>query len=66
MAAKNNVDESVKDALLKRALGYEYEEKEIIASRDGKPEKIKIIKKHCPPDINAINKIMWLIKAGRW
>ena len=34
-------DNLVKAALLKRALGYEIEETEIIVSKDGRPAKIK-------------------------
>lgn len=51
---RNNIN----DALLKRALGYEYEETEIIASRDGKSSKVKRIKKKVPPDTKAIE--LWL------
>lgn len=47
---KNNLNE----ALLKRALGYEYEETEIIATKDGKTTKIKKVKKVVPPDTKAI------------
>ena len=49
-------DEKLKEALLKRALGYEYEEKEIITDLNGRPQKIKITKKHVPPDLKAIRK----------
>ncbi|EKQ57220.1 MULTISPECIES: hypothetical protein [unclassified Clostridium] len=51
-------DDKVEQALLKRALGYEYEETEIVASKDGKTSKAKKIKKEVPPDTNAI--IFWL------
>ena len=63
---KNSIDESLKNALLKRALGYEYEEKTIEANREGKTTGIKIVKKYMPPDIKAISKIIWLKKVGRW
>ena len=44
--------------MLKRAIGYEYEEKEITADKTGKPGRVRITKKHMPPDINAIKYIM--------
>lgn len=55
---KDYFDSKVEDALLKRALGYECEETEIIASRDGKNSKVKKTKKAIPPDVTAI--IFWL------
>lgn len=58
--------DSLKAALLKRALGYDYEEKEIIAGRNGKPEKAKIIKRHVPPDPKSIERIQYLISIGEW
>ena len=54
----NSDEERIKDALIKRAIGYEYEEKEIIADKTGKPGRVRITKKHMPPDINAIKYIM--------
>jgi hypothetical protein len=45
---------NLNDALLKRALGYEYEETEIIASKDGKSARVKKIKRVVPPDTKAI------------
>lgn len=47
---KRDLDE----ALLKRALGYEYEETEIVATKDGKTTRVKKIKKVVPPDTKAI------------
>lgn len=55
---KDYFDDKVEQALLKRALGYEYEETEIIASKDGKNSKVKKTKKVIPPDTTAI--IFWL------
>jgi hypothetical protein len=66
MVNKKNDEEKVKEALLKRAMGYEYEEKEIIADKTGKPGKIKVIKKHMPPDIEAIKLVSIRIKQGNW
>lgn len=66
---ENKIDEAkkaIREALLKRAYGYEYEEKEIIASRNGKPEKMKITKKHVPPDLQAVKEIIKLMKTHEW
>lgn len=59
-------DDKVEQALLKRALGYEYEETEIVASKDGKTSKVKKTKKEVPPDTTAI--IFWLKSRNpkRW
>lgn len=53
-------------ALLKRAIGYDYEEKKIIADKNGKPQKIEVYHKHVPPDIAAIREIISEKKKGRW
>ena len=55
---KDYFDNKVEEALLKRALGYEYEETEIIATKEGKSSKVKKTKKTIPPDVTAI--IFWL------
>ena len=57
---KEVVDIEVENSLLKKALGYEYEEyKEVQKVIDGKKYHEKIlIKRHCPPDTTAI--IFWL------
>lgn len=55
---KDYFDDKVEQALLKRALGYEYEETEMIASKDGKTSRVKKTKKVIPPDTTAI--IFWL------
>lgn len=59
---KKPVDIEVENALLKRALGYDYEEKttEVEIGPDGqpKPSKIRTVKKHVPADIGAI--AFWL------
>lgn len=66
---KAPVDLEVENALLKRALGYEYEETitEIEELAEGKQKKhIRKIKKHMPPDTTA--QIFWLKnrKPSRW
>lgn len=55
---KDYFDNKVEEALLKRALGYEYEETEIIATKEGRSSKVKKTKKIIPPDVTAI--IFWL------
>lgn len=59
---KKPVDQEVVNALLKRALGFEYEEKttevEIDAEGKPKPSKIKTTKKLVPADVGAI--AFWL------
>ncbi|MCW6663943.1 helix-turn-helix domain-containing protein [Aerococcaceae bacterium NML190073] len=61
---KAPVDAMVENALLKRALGFEYEETEVIKDTIGegidKQERtrIKKVKKYAPPDTGAI--IFWL------
>lgn len=59
---KKPVDVDVENALLKRAMGFEYEEKhtEVEIGSDGqpKPAKIKTIKKLIPGDVAAM--IFWL------
>lgn len=63
----NDVNEQIKTALLKRATGYEVEEKEIIIDKNKKDTgKVKVIKKHIPPDLNAIKTINSLIQRGEW
>lgn len=49
-------------ALLKRAIGYEYEEKKIIADKNGKPQKIEVYHKHVPPDITAAKLVARLLR----
>ncbi|WP_300685451.1 hypothetical protein [Acutalibacter sp. 1XD8-36] len=58
-------EQAVKDALLKRALGYEYEEKIIEARKDGS-QKMRVVKKHVPPDPRAAERVFLLMKTGRW
>lgn len=66
MEKNYQLDEKLKEAMLKRAYGYDYEEKEIIAGRNGKAEKAKIIKRHVPPDLKAIHEIQYLRSIGKW
>lgn len=58
---KKNIDELVEESLFKSAIGYEVEETEIIARKDGddtRPIRIKKKKKHIQPNPTA--QIFWL------
>lgn len=54
---KAPVDFEVENALLKRALGYDYEEVTTEINTDGK-KHIKKVKRHVPPDVGAL--AFWL------
>lgn len=54
---KAPVDIEVENALLKRALGYDYEEVVTEMYGDGK-KHVRKVKKHVPPDVGAI--AFWL------
>ena len=59
---KAPVDIEVENALLKRALGYEYTEERIeISAKDG--QKVVQTVKHVPPDVGAI--VYWLKNRKR-
>ena len=66
MADYEVLDKQTKEALLKLALGYNYEDKEIIASSSGQAEKIRVIKRHIPPNIKALEEVRFLIKSKKW
>lgn len=66
---KAPVDIEVENALLKRALGYDYEETITEADETGgviTRKHVRKIKKHMPPDVGAI--VFWLKnrRPGRW
>ena len=54
MKKQTNVREEMREALHKRAIGYEVEETKIIVSKDGRPAKIEKIKRHIPGDPKAM------------
>lgn len=54
----SDVEKDVREALIKRALGYDYEEKKIIADKNGRPQKVEVYKKHLPPDLGAISTLI--------
>lgn len=62
----NEHENKIKEALLKRALGYEYEEKTVEAGPNGKPKSVKVTKKHVPPDAQLAADILLLMRCGRW
>lgn len=45
--------EEIRMAMYRKALGFEYEETEITATKDGKTNKVKKSKKYLPPDTTA-------------
>lgn len=66
---KAPVDMAVENALLKRALGYEFEETSTevsISGGEAVPNSIKKTKKHIPPDVGAA--AFWLKnrRPDRW
>lgn len=65
MANAQQEDQALKEALMKKALGYDYEEKVIEARKDG-TQRVKIIKKHVPPDPKAAETICRLKMCGYW
>jgi hypothetical protein len=60
------VDENLKAALLKLAQGYEAEERIVTGKKGGKPEQLRIVRRHVPPDLRAIEKVAYLQAIGRW
>ena len=65
---KEVVDIEVENALLKRALGYDYTEERVERSQDGGKKSVKTVQtvKHIPPDTTA--QIFWLKnrRPDRW
>ena len=61
------IQDKIKNSLERLATGYDYEEREAIYSDPhGKPEKIRITKKHSPPRMDAIKEVQALIAMGAW
>lgn len=58
-------DEDILKALEKKALGYEYQEIKVIASRDGKTQRIEKTTRHVPPDIRAVRLLMLLREQNK-
>jgi hypothetical protein len=57
--------EEIRKALLKRAVGYEYEETEITASKDGKVTKITKNKRYSPSDLRAAMFLYSIVEKGK-
>ena len=66
MENEDQTQEQLKESLLKLATGYEVTEKEAVRGKNGKEEKIKVKKRHVPPDIKAIKEVRRLIALGKW
>lgn len=64
--AKNKLTPEIKAALLQLATGYDAEEKEITAGKSGKAEKVRVTKKHIPPNMGAIKEIARYKRLGLW
>lgn len=65
LKSKNEVDFGVEDSLLKRAMGFEFEEVKVV-SEGGKPVRAEKTKKYIPPD--AVAAMYWLNnrRRGTW
>lgn len=61
-----DIEKEMQQALLKRATGYEIEERVITVDKSGKPGNVRVIRKHVPPDIAAMNEIRRLRAMGLW
>jgi hypothetical protein len=66
MSKTDKIEPEIKRALLELSVGYDYEEKEILGEKNSDNPKIKIIKKHIPPDMAAITMIERMKRQGRW
>lgn len=62
----SQAEKEIKEALYKRAIGYDYEEKVVEARKDGTEGKVRIIKKHMPPSEHAVQIIYEMIQRGMW
>ena len=61
------IDTKIKEALEKRAYGFEIEEKEFIKNKNNENTgRIKVTKKYIPPDETALRTILQLKQAGKW
>lgn len=64
--SNKKISPAIRQTLLKLATGYEVEEKEVLAGKSGKAEKVRVTKKHIPPDMKAIEKIERYKRMGLW
>jgi|GEM_PF-1798338 len=63
---QTEIQEKIRNSLERLATGYDYEEREVLTDSQGKPERIKISKKHSPPRMEAIREVQALIALGAW
>ena len=54
----------LRDALIRRARGYEYQEEKMVGKNGA--QRVEIIRKHVPADIAAIKHIQFLMSIGKW
>jgi len=65
-AMSMEIDTKIKEALEKRAYGFEVEEKEFIKNKNNENTgRIKVTKKYIPPDVTALRTILQLKQAGK-
>ena len=57
--------EQLKEVLWRLATGYDVEEQEAVQGKNG-VEKVKIRKRHIPPDLKALNQVQRMMKLGQW
>lgn len=60
------IDSETRNMLLKKANGYDVEEKEITVNKNTGQKYIKIRTKHIPADLSAIKRIQELKYLGLW
>lgn len=63
--AKDVADFTVEDALYRRAIGYNYEEK-VFELVEGEVRLTKVLEKHMPPDTKAIMQWLFNRKPQTW
>lgn len=63
---KSHDEKIIKSAMLKLATGYDIEERVVEADKEGKPKKVKVIKKHVPPDKELAQQILYMMKNDKW
>lgn len=63
--SKDIADYTVEDALYRRAIGYDYEEKQFELV-EGEIRLTKVYQKHMPPDTKAIMQYLFNRLPGKW
>ena len=62
----DKLNNDIKDALLKRATGFEYQEQKITSDKNGKIINVEVNKKYQLPDLAAIKIIENYKQKGMW